>query len=254
MFHCLNKNSRNFTLAGSLAGRVVALCVILLTATHSAGFAAEPRDASGRSIGRQAVASSPGARGRADSPEDRRPARTITRRANSSSTAERRSGSKATSTTTFWKTTGSLALIVVLILAAGRILKKRDGAFGHALPTEAVELLGRRSIDGRQVIHLVRLGSRILVLGSSSEGLRSLAEITDPVEIDYLAGLCRSGNVSSGITATFRSLLTGRQQPDSDEPPSDFDATFSTTEPSRVERFSADSSRQPDAELHHVPG
>jgi len=221
---------------------VTLLMAMLLTRT-AAGQSQQP----GNSPREQAIPSRPLTRDAAHSSRDARPSRTITRRGNPSTANTGRSGNKVKSTTTFWKTAGSLAVIVFLILAAGRILKKRGGGMGNTLPTEAVELLGRRYIDQRQVIHLVRLGSRILVLGSSPDGLRSLAEITDPVEIDYLAGVCRPADSSHGITQTFRGLFARRQHTESD-------GMISMSEPNPAEQYSADSSMQPGAELHHIPG
>lgn len=207
-----------------------------------------------RSLERQRVPATPFARDAADAHRAARPSRPITRRQKPATAASRRSGKKTKPTTTFWKTAGALAVIVVMILLAGRILKKRGGGIGNTLPAEAVELLGRRYLDQRQAIHLVRLGSRILVLGSSPDGLSSLAEITDPVEIDYLAGVCRPVSNSLGITQTFRSLFSGRQQIESDDNRSSRDDRETVSELNDAERFTADVSPQPSTELHHIPG
>lgn len=92
-----------------------------------------------------------------------------------------------------WMSVGALLLIVVLIIVAAKLLKKHAPKLNGGIPEEAMELLGKRMLDQRQQVHLVRLGSRILVLGSNTQGqgLQPLTEITDPVEVDYLTGLCR---------------------------------------------------------------
>ena len=54
---------------------------------------------------------------------------------------------------------------------------------------------------------LVRLGSKILLLGSSPAGLRTLAEVTDPVDVDFLAGVCRQNDADGTAAQTFRALF-----------------------------------------------
>ena len=109
-----------------------------------------------------------------------------------------------------WKTFGTLAAIIALIVVGARFWKKHGPKLAGGLPVEAIDVLGKRSVDARQSIVLVRLGSRILVLGSTANGLRTLSEVTDPVEVDYLAGLCRQRDAESGVAQSFRSLFGGQ--------------------------------------------
>jgi len=100
------------------------------------------------------------------------------------------------------------ALLAGAIWLLGRIIRRSGYAPGRTMPVDVLEVLGSRAIDRNQVIHLIRCGSRILVVGSSSEGLRTLSEISDPVEADLLAGACRhhrsaTGN-SSWLPRVFR--------------------------------------------------
>jgi len=90
------------------------------------------------------------------------------------------------------------------------------------LPSEVVESLGRVPLAGRQQMHLVRVGQKLILLSVTTGEARTLTEITDPVEVDRLAGLCRQSQPGS-ITATFRQVLseaghgpsqtTGRRRP-----------------------------------------
>lgn len=100
-----------------------------------------------------------------------------------------------------------LSSIIGLILVVAKLWLKHGPIVSAGLPSEVIEVLGKRNIDARQSIHLVRMGSRILVLGSSAEGLRTLSELTDPVEVDFIAGACRSRNRDSAVTQSFRALF-----------------------------------------------
>lgn len=111
-----------------------------------------------------------------------------------------------------WKTFGALGLVLGLIVLGARLWKKHGPRIAAGLPAEAMEVLGKRHLDSRQSIQLVRLGSRILVLGSTPAGLRTLAELTDPVEVDYLAGLCRRDDTGGGVAQSFQALFR-RQAP-----------------------------------------
>jgi flagellar biogenesis protein FliO len=103
-----------------------------------------------------------------------------------------------------------LAVVVGLILVLARLFRRHAPLFQQSLPQEALEILGRRFVDPRQTILLVRIGARILVLGSSANGLNPLGQIDDPVEVDVLAGLCRRGPQSGALGTSFLKLLKGQ--------------------------------------------
>lgn len=118
--------------------------------------------------------------------------------------ANRPHGNAATSwSATVWP----LLFVVGLIVVGARWLKSHTPAAVRGLPSEAFEVLGRKAIDPRTSVVLARCGSRLLVLSSSPHGLHTLTEITDPVEIDCLAGLCRATPRDQPLVETFRSLL-----------------------------------------------
>lgn len=123
--------------------------------------------------------------------------------ANPSKTGERRPLSGGS----FWKTLSILAGLVTVIFIGGKLLRKHAPHLGGGIPAEALEVLGKRSIDRGQVIYLVRLGSRVLVIGSASGGLQTLAEVSDPLEIDYLAGLCKPRGPQPGGPGVAQGFL-----------------------------------------------
>lgn len=113
-----------------------------------------------------------------------------------------------------WGTTFS-GLVIVLALFGGCVwMFRRSGAqWAGILPAEVIQVLGKRYLDQRQCVQLVRIGSRILVLAQSHQhGLNTLAEITDPVEIDLIAGQCRQASPQS-LTRSFAELLSREQAP-----------------------------------------
>jgi flagellar biogenesis protein FliO len=96
-----------------------------------------------------------------------------------------------------WWTAGSLCLVLAVILITARLVRHRLPFVAASLPTEVVEPLGRCQLDPKQSVYLVRCGSQLLVLGSSGGGLRPLTTISDPAEVDRLAGLCRHTQLRS---------------------------------------------------------
>jgi flagellar biogenesis protein FliO len=70
------------------------------------------------------------------------------------------------------------------------------------LPAEVVDVLGRAPLAGRQQMHLLRLGNKLLLVCVSPTGVDTLGEITDAAEADRLAALCRSAKATgSNIVA-----------------------------------------------------
>lgn len=121
------------------------------------------------------------------------------------STSDRSESARAAPS--LWTAFASLALVVGVILAAARLWRKHGPAAGAGLPDDALEILGKRQLDRRHAIQMVRCGSRVLVLGVTEDGLRALTEITDPQEVDDLARICRrpeSNPESGSLVALFR--------------------------------------------------
>jgi flagellar biogenesis protein FliO len=101
---------------------------------------------------------------------------------------------------------GSLAIVVGLFLLVAWVLRRGMPKQTPLLPSGILEVLGRAPLVGRQQVHLVRLGNKLLLLAITPGGIETLTEVTDPVEIDRLAGICRqSGPFSS--TKAFTQLL-----------------------------------------------
>ncbi len=100
--------------------------------------------------------------------------------------------SRRTVTLPLWMTVITLGLVLVLFTFGLKWLQRYGPASFRGLPTAAVEVLGRRPLEPKVSLHIVRCGSRVLVLGVGPDGVRTLSEITDPVEVDLLVGACQT--------------------------------------------------------------
>lgn len=101
---------------------------------------------------------------------------------------------------------GSLTLVLGLFLLVTWAVRRGTPAGSTLLPREVVEMLGRAPLPGRQQMHLVRVGSKLLLLHITPNGAETLTEITDPLEVDRLIGLCHQRGPHSS-TAAFHSVL-----------------------------------------------
>ncbi len=75
-------------------------------------------------------------------------------------------------------------------------------------------MLGRAPLAGRQQVHLVRLGSKLVLVSVSQAGIETLSEVTDPDEVQRLVALCRQGHANSAAVM-FRQALdrfAGREE------------------------------------------
>jgi flagellar biogenesis protein FliO len=132
----------------------------------------------------------------------RKLARRDSRPANSSSRAAAPTPSAAIGTVV-----SSLAIVLALFAGLVWLTRRMAPTGSQALPKEAVELLGRAPLAGRQTMQLVRIGNRLLLVAISPTGAQTLTEITDAVEVERLAALCQRGRPDSA-TASFDRVLS----------------------------------------------
>lgn len=110
---------------------------------------------------------------------------------------------------------GALTVVVALIFAMraalGRIasrggLRAQLGAGGRA-PSGILEVLGRYPVSRGQTLVLLRLDQRVMLLGQSSSGFRTLADFTDPSEVASLLMRTRDED-SESLSGRFRHMLS----------------------------------------------
>jgi len=100
----------------------------------------------------------------------------------------------------------SLAVVLGLFLLLAWALRRAAPGESAVLPAEVVEVLGRKVVAQRQQLQLLRCGRKLLLIVVTPDGAETLTEITDPLEVERLAGLCRQGQSGSATTA-FRHVL-----------------------------------------------
>ena len=112
------------------------------------------------------------------------------------------SDSRGALTTVF----GSLVIVLIAFFVLAWISRNAAPQGMAPRPSEVFESLGRAPLSNRQQLQLIRVGNKLVLLGVNASGTDTLTEITEPEEVDRLAGLCRQ-NQPGSITATFRQVL-----------------------------------------------
>jgi flagellar biogenesis protein FliO len=100
----------------------------------------------------------------------------------------------------------SMAIVLGLFFMIAWGMRKVSPRGSVILPGEVFEILGRAPLSGRQHVQLLRCGSKLLLVSITPDGAETLTEVTEPTEVDRLAGLCRQAHPQSS-TAAFRQVF-----------------------------------------------
>ncbi len=133
---------------------------------------------------------------------------------------------------------GSLTLVLGVYFAFVWVMRKINPGGNAGLPPEVIEVMGEVPFGPKRNLQLVRLGSKLLLLMNSPEGTQPIGEITDPIEVEYLASLCpgkrKSGSRSvaaiqqaAARLANTRSTPSARPDPTPQSAPSQGPTTHS---------------------------
>jgi hypothetical protein len=108
-----------------------------------------------------------------------------------------------------WRLLAALGAAFAAV-AAYRVVAGRKA---QTLPPDVFELLGEAALGGQQSVRVVRFGPRTLLVGVSSAGCQTLAEITDSQSTDQIVSACRGTRLRgpSGAAPRGRSRSIGRQ-------------------------------------------
>ena len=83
------------------------------------------------------------------------------------------------------RTMAALAIVVVLIFAAGIILKRFSPVSGPQ-KRQVLEVLARTTVSPRHQLLLVKVGKRVVLVGQTQASLAALSEVTDADEVAAL--------------------------------------------------------------------
>ncbi len=120
--------------------------------------------------------------------------------------ADARTGNGSSTSSALWSVAASLGLVLGLFLLAAWMLRRGLPRRLRPLSAEVVEVLGRAPLAAKQQMHLLRFGHKLVLVAVSPAGVESIAEITEPTEVERLAGLCHSAAPTSS-SASFRGVL-----------------------------------------------
>lgn len=108
----------------------------------------------------------------------------------------------------FLSVTSSLLIVIGLFFGVVWCYRKTsNAAIAGGLPKQVLNVLGRTPLAARQQLVLVRFGSKLVLVSLVQGEARTISEITDPLEVDQLVGICESNRPGS-ISQSFRSILT----------------------------------------------
>jgi flagellar biogenesis protein FliO len=107
----------------------------------------------------------------------------------------------------------ALTIVIGAFLVCAWLLRRGTTSSTTVLPTDVVSVLGRAPLAARQFAQLLRVGNKLVLVSLSPGGVETITEVTDPAEVDRLAGLCQQSNPHSTTQAfeqTFQQLAQER--------------------------------------------
>ncbi len=121
---------------------------------------------------------------------------------------------------------GSLAVVLGLFFIVAWAMRKAAPRGSLVLPKEVFEILGRAPLGARQQVQLLRCGNKLLLVSITPGGTETLTEVTDPLEVDRIAGICQQAHPKSATTAfrqVFQQLAPRPEVPGARGEPSELD-------------------------------
>lgn len=98
----------------------------------------------------------------------------------------------------------ALAIVIGAFLVFAWTFRKGSSKFSRGktvVPAEAVCALGRVALAGRHHADLLRVGNKLVLVATTPSGPVTLTEVTDPVEVDRIVGLCQQFGAHSSTKA-----------------------------------------------------
>jgi flagellar biogenesis protein FliO len=116
-----------------------------------------------------------------------------------------------------WGTIITLALILGGLYLVLRLFKRLSPATSAASQRAGlIDVIATRRLDAQSVVHLVRIGPRVLAVGASPAGLSTLGTFDDPAEMDALLGTSERSDARGSLfpgSRPIRGVGTPSAQP-----------------------------------------
>ncbi|WP_460182658.1 FliO/MopB family protein [Thermopirellula anaerolimosa] len=103
-------------------------------------------------------------------------------------------------------TLSALAVVLGIFLIFAWAMRRASGKGASGLPNELVEILGQIPLNGRQRLCVLRFGRKLVLACVSVDGAETLAELTDPEEVEELLAIWRRSSPASA-THAFRKVF-----------------------------------------------
>lgn len=105
----------------------------------------------------------------------------------------------------------ALLVVLALLFICVWFVKRAAPRALQALPKESIEVLGNAPLHGKQHLKLIRVGNRLLLLAVSDQHSQTLAEVSDPAEVQQLLEMCQAERATSA-RKSFESILQEGQR------------------------------------------
>ncbi|MFN7813730.1 MAG: flagellar biosynthetic protein FliO [Planctomycetia bacterium] len=106
--------------------------------------------------------------------------------------------------------------LLAAVAAAFAVLagvRARAGRGRARLPADVCAVLGEAPLGSGQAVRIVRFGPKTLLVGCSSAGVRTLAEIADPQATDCIVAACRGAQTPGRVLPRPRPTAGPRATP-----------------------------------------
>jgi flagellar biogenesis protein FliO len=105
-----------------------------------------------------------------------------------------------------YSTLSALVFVLGLFFLGVWAIRRGGKKKSTALPSSVVRVLGRVTLAPKHFAELVRVGNKLVLVSLTPDGPKPITEVTDPDEVDRLAGLCQQMDAKSS-SQEFEEML-----------------------------------------------